>query len=411
MGEQIFVQDREGQLDSLEEERFATEEELQELLATHPELLDGVQINPDAPRRWMVIGREQGIAQAAGEGDWWSVDHLLVDQDAIPTLVEVKRGSNPEIRRTVVGQLLEYAAHARLSWSADGMRRAFENTAQASQQSPQEILGGLLQSDSEPDADAFWRMVATNLDAVRLRLLIVADDIPAPLRQVAEFLDSQMPNVEVRTVEIKRYRNRSMQILVPRVFGGGARGSRSASLPTPRLTREVFLDGFDDEATRDAAIRLLDIAEDKGMVIWQQTSVVIKARCSWRPFSIAWLYPPSPGGSRLVRNQGLHVWRSRYGILSGLGPGPARRVVGMDGTVPHGRLCEGSRDQEHHRLVGWLRGCGGEHRFAFGPAGECPGEAVQPMRPWGGPQSQAGCSDRTLVQRPDPPCTRVPIRQ
>ena len=123
MGEQIFVQDREGQLDSLEEERFATEEELQELLATRPELLDGVQINPDAPRRWMVIGREQGIAQAAGEGDWWSVDHLLVDQDAIPTLVEVKRGSNPEIRRTVVGQLLEYAAHARLSWSADGMRR------------------------------------------------------------------------------------------------------------------------------------------------------------------------------------------------------------------------------------------------------------------------------------------------
>ena len=297
MGEQIFVQDREGRLDSLEEERFATEEELQELLATRPELLDGVQINPDAPRRWMVIGREQGIAQAAGEGDWWSVDHLLVDQDAIPTLVEVKRGSNPEIRRTVVGQLLEYAAHARLSWSADGMRRAFENTAQALQQSPQEILGGLLQSDSEPDADAFWRMVATNLDAVRLRLLIVADDIPAPLRQVAEFLDSQMPNVEVRTVEIKRYRNRSMQILVPRVFGGGARGSSSASLPTPRLTREVFLDGFDDEATRDAAIRLLDVAEDKGLVIWQQTSVVIKARCSWRPFSIAWLYPPSREGA------------------------------------------------------------------------------------------------------------------
>lgn len=296
MGERIFVQGQEGQLDSLEEEEFSSEEELQKLLATHPELLDGQQLNPDAPRRWMVVAREQGIAQAAGEGDWWAVDHLLVDQDAIPTLVEVKRGANPEIRRTVVGQMLEYAAHARLSWSADSLRRAFENTAIEGNRPSQEVLGELLQSDSEPDADAFWQKVATNLDAVRLRLLIVADDIPAPLKQVAEFLDSQMPNVEVRTVEIKRYRNHSMQILVPRVFGGSAKGSRTISVPTQRLTRKVFLDEFPDQATREAAIRLLDIAEDKGAVNWGQTSVAIKAQCSWRPFSIAWLYSPSREG-------------------------------------------------------------------------------------------------------------------
>lgn len=296
MGERIFVQGPEGQLDSLEEERFASEEELQKLLAARPELLDGEQMNPDAPRRWIVVAREQGIARAAGEGNWWSVDHLLVDQDAIPTLVEVKRGANPEIRRTVVGQMLEYAAHAKFSWSADGMRGTFEDTAEAGGRSPQEVLGELLQSDSEPDADAFWQKVATNLDAVRLRLLIVADDIPAPLKQVAEFLDSQMPNVEVRTIEIKRYRNHSMQILVPRVFGGGSKGPRTISGPTRRLTREVFLDEFPDEATREAAIRLLDIAEDKGVVSWGQTSVAIKARCSWRPFSIAWLHSPAQEG-------------------------------------------------------------------------------------------------------------------
>lgn len=296
MGRRIFVQGQEGQLDSLEEERFSSEEELQALLAARPELLDGEQINPDAPRRWMVVAREQGIAQAAGEGDWWAVDHLLVDQDAIPTLVEVKRGANPEIRRTVVGQMLEYAAYARLSWNADGMRRAFENTAIEGNRPSQEVLGELLQSDSELDADAFWQKVATNLDAVRLRLLIVADDIPAPLKQVAEFLDSQMPNVEVRTVEIKRYRNHSMQILVPRVFGGSSKGSRTISVPTQRLTREVFLDEFPDAVTRETAIRLLDIAEDKGVVSWGQTSVAIKARCSWRPFSIAWLHSPAKEG-------------------------------------------------------------------------------------------------------------------
>ena len=105
-----------------------------------------------------------------------------------------------------------------------------------------------------------------------------------------------MPNVEVRTIEIKRYRNHSMQILVPRVFGGSSKGPRTVSVPTQRLTREVFLDEFPNQATREAAIRLLDIAEDKGAVNWGQTSVAIKARCSWRPFSIAWLYSPSREG-------------------------------------------------------------------------------------------------------------------
>ena len=64
------------------------------------------------------------IAASAGEGARWSVDHLVIDQDAVPTLAEVKRGSNPEIRRTIVGRLLEYAAHASETWTAEELREA-----------------------------------------------------------------------------------------------------------------------------------------------------------------------------------------------------------------------------------------------------------------------------------------------
>ncbi|MCO6480232.1 MAG: hypothetical protein J5I94_26570 [Phaeodactylibacter sp.] len=44
------------------------------------------------------------------------MDHLFVDQDAIPTLVEVKRSTDTRIRREVVGQILDYAANAALFW-------------------------------------------------------------------------------------------------------------------------------------------------------------------------------------------------------------------------------------------------------------------------------------------------------
>jgi hypothetical protein len=40
------------------------------------------------------------------------IDHVLIDQDAVPTFVEVKRSTDTRIRRGVVGQLLEYVANA-----------------------------------------------------------------------------------------------------------------------------------------------------------------------------------------------------------------------------------------------------------------------------------------------------------
>lgn len=40
-----------------------------------------------------------------------SLDLFLLDQDGIPTLVEVKRSSDTRTRREVVAQMLDYAAN------------------------------------------------------------------------------------------------------------------------------------------------------------------------------------------------------------------------------------------------------------------------------------------------------------
>ena len=182
MPERIYTSAENGALEALEETPFSSEDELQALIAEHPELLDGEQIRPGDARRWILITREKGIAASSGAAARWAVDHLIIDQDAVPTLAELKRGSNPEIRRTIIGQLLEYAAHASETWTAEELRDAFERRIEAQGRDPRDELAALLQSDGEPDVDGFWEDVSTNLAAKRLRLLFVADDIPRSSR-------------------------------------------------------------------------------------------------------------------------------------------------------------------------------------------------------------------------------------
>lgn len=79
MPERIYTSTEDGKLKALDETPFSTEDELQALIAEHPELLDGEQIRPGDPRRWILITREKGIAASPGEGARWAVDHLIVD--------------------------------------------------------------------------------------------------------------------------------------------------------------------------------------------------------------------------------------------------------------------------------------------------------------------------------------------
>ena len=295
MTERIYTRAEQGMLEPLEEEPFSSEDEFQTLIAEHPELLDGEQIQPSDPRRWILITREKGIAKTSDAVACWAIDHLIIDQDAIPTLVEVKRGSNPEIRRTIVGQMLEYAAHAAQTWTAEELRQTFEESTNAKGLDPVDELATLLQGDVEVDVDGFWRVVSANLDARRLRLLFVADDIPVPLERVVEFLNGQMADIEVLAVEIKQFRGKSAQTLVPRVIG------RSATSPRPKLklTCQSFLDRFDSDEARGVADRFLDEAQKSGCKLeWGPSGVSVRMGCSvWpQPITLAWLYPPSIRG-------------------------------------------------------------------------------------------------------------------
>jgi len=296
-----------GGIEPLEEKAFDLEAELQKLVADHPELLDGEQMSPGDPRRWLLISSEKSIAEAAGEGARWALDHLLVDQDARPTLAEVKRGWSSEIRRTIVGQLLEYAAHASETWTAKHLRETFENSAERRGLDPRQELDRLLQKGAEADVDAFWDEVERNLDANRLRLLFISDRIPDELARVVTFLNEQMPDIEVLAVEIKRFQGGSNQTLVPRIIGRTTRGAKAnRGRPRTRLTRQSFLEGFPDQGVRAVAEAFLDVAQDTGARIdfGDSFGLSIRVPCEGirQPLSVAWLYSRTDAGWMRTRD-------------------------------------------------------------------------------------------------------------
>ncbi len=303
MSQRIYAKGEDGELVALEEDRFASENELQGLLVEQLQLLDGEQMRPGDPLRWVLVQEEKAVAEDADSAARWAVDLVLVDQDALVTLVEIKRGTNREVRRSVVGQLLEYAAHAAHTWSADELRVAHEATAKTRGCDPEGQLQDLLPADEQLDIAAFWDKAATSLVAGRMRLLFVADEIPDSLRRIVEFLNAQMPTVEALAVEIKPFGRGKGETFVPRVFGTTA---KPVSGIRRRLDRESFLAEFAGAETRSAAAGLLDVAEQSGAQLsWGPRSVTIRVGCAgwdW-PVTVAWLNSPSMGGWGWMRTR------------------------------------------------------------------------------------------------------------
>ncbi len=109
MPEGIFLVQPDKTLTELTEQPYDSEALLQGLLAEYSDLLAGKQIDPGAPGRRLLVTCEASVPDELGGAGRWSVDHLFLDQEGIPTLVEVKRSSDTRIRREVVGQMLDYA--------------------------------------------------------------------------------------------------------------------------------------------------------------------------------------------------------------------------------------------------------------------------------------------------------------
>ncbi|MBV6442492.1 MAG: hypothetical protein EPGJADBJ_04210 [Saprospiraceae bacterium] len=157
------------------------EEWMQRLLHGYPEVLPVQEIEAGfAPL--IPVGREIGVA--AG-----SIDNLFVSPEGYLTLVETKLWRNPEARREVVGQILDYAKDmARWSYTdLDQRIRAYQQQATGSDVGLVDTVKKYYPLD-EAEERNFIDNVSKNLGRGRLLLLIVGDGIRESVEEMVEYL-------------------------------------------------------------------------------------------------------------------------------------------------------------------------------------------------------------------------------
>ena len=245
----------------MKEEKYDSEDLLQKLLENYPKILAGDQINSENPRKWLLISREMGVPDDENASDRWSIDHLFIDQEAIPTFVEVKRSTDTRIRREVVAQMLDYAANGVEYWKIPEIKVQFEQRCSENGTNPSDVVQQAL--GLEVEYEKIWTLVESNLKNRKLRLLFVSDEIPKELKRIVEFLNEQMKDVEVLAVEVKQFNGENLKTLVPRVIG---QTSQAEQIKNPGQKRQWDEQSFMDDLPKKVSPE--DVSVVKKLLAW-----------------------------------------------------------------------------------------------------------------------------------------------
>ncbi len=165
---------------------FENEDHLQSVVAENPTLLcfDG-----DPPLA--LVTREFTLPGAG------CLDVLLVDAEGLPVPVECKLARNPQSRREVVGQIVDYVSIL-TALTVDELDQAVSGALE-------QALRAFDSPAGDPRAfDRRWQQVGANLRAGQARYVIVVDEVQKDLERIMRFL-IQRSELDIRLVQISRY--------------------------------------------------------------------------------------------------------------------------------------------------------------------------------------------------------------
>jgi hypothetical protein len=337
---------------------------IQNLICTNPEILPVAEIEP-AFAPLVSIGRE--VQTNAG-----SIDNLFLSPQGYLTIAETKLWRNPEARREVVGQIIDYAKEI-AHWTFDDLE------SQVRAYTGRSIID-TLRLVEQIDESFLIDTISRNMQQGRFLLLIVGDGIRESVEGMVNFL-SQTPQLyfTLALVELQVYkldadhskpllvipqvvtRTREITRAIVRIEGQAIESVHvdvdidTASRETKRssgrytLSEQDFFDALGQSVGSedvDFARQIIDDMEKRGCVIeWKQASYVVK------------LPDPGESGKKLtlfvVSKDGYIYPGWLPGQLDGIGISPQ---IAFDFVRNSAQLFSGCAVDK--RRDGWSRGVG-----------------------------------------------------
>jgi hypothetical protein len=219
----------------VESATYGAEAELQALIANSPSLVPVNEIRAEASLLVVAI-REFGLP---GSGN---TDVLSFSADGDIAIIECKLAANPESKRKVIGQILEYGAYL---W---GM--TYEEVDRRVKTLRGKSLADLVAesvSDSEWDEENFRNSVKQKLESGAFILIIAVDEMNLELSRTISFLNScGNPAFSFSALEMRRFQQADTEILVPDLHDPSARGPKPMG-GRKKWTEEQFFEAIQRE--------------------------------------------------------------------------------------------------------------------------------------------------------------------
>jgi hypothetical protein len=234
----IIVQDADGDARVLPSKPFAYEDILQRHIADLPSLIS-LETVADEPISFMTIGAEWPVGMGRA-------DIVLIGSDGVLTIVETKLSRNPESRREVIAQLLEYAAYLS-EWTIYEVQSRAEEFFQSDKcpreyrnKTLDELLDDFLQ-DSVDSVDSFKGQIEQNLRQGRMRLIVAVDEVGEQAQKIVTFLNSYS-SFDIYLLQVAEHEDKGgRRIFVPSLFG------YARKVATTRVRVEWDWDKYRDE--------------------------------------------------------------------------------------------------------------------------------------------------------------------
>ena len=155
-----------------------SEAAIQALVHAHPACLPIAEIDPIFSDPVPICTELKTLAGA--------IDNFMITPSGLPVLVECKLWRNPEGRREVVGQILDYAKELS-RWSSSDLQREVRRRLKREDNPLLEMVRAV---DPAVDEMQFNDALTANLRRGRFLLLIVGDGIREGVEAIAEYLQA-----------------------------------------------------------------------------------------------------------------------------------------------------------------------------------------------------------------------------